>query len=311
MAFARSHAVGSGNRIKRSFGNRLFDNLNIAFFLLLAFITLFPFWNMLVISLTSNAEFMRRPFILFPERITLEAYAYIFATPLIPRAYGVTILVTVCGTVLSTLVTSMLAYGLSKRSLHGHRFFMVYLLVTMFFSGGLIPNYYNITKTLNLGNTFFALFLPTTVNVFNFIIIRSFFLQLPASLEESARIDGANDIRVLFQIIYPLSIATLTTVAMFVAVGLWNSWFSAQLYIRSEKMYPLQLVIRNYIVRESKPADMQNLEGLRDASGRRIFLNETGLKMACAIISILPMLFIYPYIQKYFEKGVTIGAIKG
>ena len=311
MAFARSHAVGSGNRIKRSFGNRLFDNLNIAFFLLLAFITLFPFWNMLVISLTSNAEFMRRPFILFPERITLEAYAYIFATPLIPRAYGVTILVTVCGTVLSTLVTSMLAYGLSKRSLHGHRFFMVYLLVTMFFSGGLIPNYYNITKTLNLGNTFFALFLPTTVNVFNFIIIRSFFLQLPASLEESARIDGANDIRILFQIIYPLSIATLTTVAMFVAVGLWNSWFSAQLYIRSEKMYPLQLVIRNYIVRESKPADMQNLEGLRDASGRRIFLNETGLKMACAIISILPMLFIYPYIQKYFEKGVTIGAIKG
>ena len=311
MTFSRRGAAISGMKIKRSFGDRLFDTLNVIFFMLLAILVLFPFWNMVVITLTSNAEFMRRPYILFPEHATLEAYKYILSTPLIPRAYFVTATVTVCGTLLTTLVTSMLAYGLSTRRLHGQKFFMVYLLITMFFSGGLIPTYYNITKTLNLGNNMLALFLPGTVNAFNFVIIRSFFKQLPASMEESARIDGANDVVILFRIIYPLSIATLATIAMFVAVGLWNSWFSAMLYIRDEKKYPLQLVIRNYVVRDSKPADMQNIEGLRDASGKRIYLNEAGVKLACAVMSTLPLLCIYPFIQKYFEKGVTIGAIKG
>lgn len=297
-------------RIRRSFGERLFDVLNVTFFVVIALAMLFPFWNVIAISLTGNAEFMSRPFILFPEKPTLEAYSYIFSTPLFPRAYGVTFLITFSGTLLSTLVTSMLAFGLSKKTIRGYRFFMIYLLITMFFSGGLVPTYYNI-KTLNLTNNLLALILPGTVNVFNFIVIRSFFLQLPVSLEESARIDGANDFVILFKIIYPLSIPALATIAMFVAVGLWNSWFSAQLYMRDEKLYPLQLIIRNYIVRSSKPADMQNLEGLRDAAGKQIYLNETGLKMACAVASTLPMLFLYPFIQRYFEKGVTLGAVKG
>lgn len=298
-------------KIKRPFGEKLFDALNVTFFIVIALLMLFPFWNVISISLTGNAEFMSKPFILFPEKPTLEAYKYIFSTPLFPRAYGVTFLITFAGTLLSTLVTSMLAYGLSKKTIPGYRFFMIYLLITMFFSGGLVPTYYNITRTLNLSNNLLALILPGTVNVFNFIVIRSFFLQLPKSLEESARIDGANEFVILFKIIYPLSIPVLATVAMFVAVGLWNSWFSAQLYMRDEKLYPLQLIIRNYIVRSTKPADMQNLEGLRDAAGKRIYLNETGLKMACAVASTLPMLFIYPFIQKYFEKGVTLGAVKG
>ena len=299
------------NKIREPFGSRLFDLLNILFFIICALLIIFPFFNILAISLTSNAEYMREPFIIWPKEPTTQAYDYLFSTPLIPRAFGVTMIVTVCGTALSTLVTSMLAYGLSKSDLRGHKFFLIYLLITMFFSGGLIPNYYNMTKTLNLTNNLLALILPSSVSVFNFIIIRSFFMQLPPSLEESARIDGANDFTILFRIIYPLSIPTLATIAMFVAVGLWNSWYSAMLYMRSEKLYPLQLVIRNYVVQEAKPAEMQNMEGLRDASGKRIFLNETGLKMACAMASTVPMLVIYPFIQKYFEKGVTIGAVKG
>ena len=301
----------SGNKIKKTAGEIIFDSLNVLFFVLCMLIMLFPFFNMIAISLTSNGEFMGRPYIIFPRAPTLEAYRYMFSTALIPRAYMVTLTITLAGTFLSTLVTSMLAYGLSKNTLHGHKFFMIMLLITMFFSGGLIPNYYNITNTLQMGNTLYALFVPNTVSVFNFIIIRSFFRQLPPSLEESAKIDGANDVTILFRIVYPLSIATLATIAMFVAVGLWNSWFAAQLYIRDEKKYPLQLVIRNYIVRESRPADMQNMEGLRDAAGKRLYLNETGLKMACAVASVLPVLLIYPFIQKYFEKGVTIGAVKG
>lgn len=311
MAKSKKKQAESGIKIKQSVGSRIFDIVNITLFILLALCILFPFWNIIAISLTSNAEYMRRPFILFPESPTLEAYKYIFSTPLFFRAYLVTFVITISGTALSTVVTSMLAYGLKKKTLHGYKFFMIYLLITMFFSGGLIPSYYNITKTLHLSNNLLALILPGTVNVFNFVIMRSFFMQLPESLEEAARIDGANEFTILFRVIYPLSIPMLATLAMFVAVGLWNSWFSAQLYIRDEKLYPLQLIIRNYIVRDAKPADMQIMEGLRDATGKRIYLNDTGVKMACAVVSTIPMLLIYPFIQKYFESGVTIGAVKG
>lgn len=299
------------NKIKTSTIDHVFDVCNVAFFVLMILVVVFPFFNILSISLTSNVEYMREPFVIFPKEPTLDQYKFLFGTPLIPRAYGVTFLITISGTFLSTLVTSMLAYGLCRSDIRGFRFFMIYLLITMFFSGGLIPTYYNITKTLKLSNNLLALILPGTVSVFNFIILRSFFRQLPASLEESAKIDGANDVTILFKIIYPLSIPTLATIAMFVAVGLWNSWFSAMLYMRDEKLYPLQLIVRNYVVQEAKPSDMQTLEGLRDAAGNRIFLNEAGLKMACAAATALPMVVIYPFIQKYFEKGVTIGAVKG
>ncbi len=299
------------NRIRRSFGERLFNACNVTLFALIVLLIIFPFFNIVAISLTSNAEYMREPFIIWPKQPTLEAYQYMFATPLIPRSYGVTLLITVSATVLSTLITSMLAYGLCRGDLRGQKFFMIYLLITMFFSGGLIPNYYNITRTLGWSNNLLALIVPNSVSVFNFIVVRSFFRQLPASLEESARIDGANEFTILFRIIYPLSIPTLATIAMFVAVGTWNSWFAAMLYMRDEKLYPLQLIVRNFVVHESRPADMQNLEGLRDAAGNRIFLNEAGLKMACAVATALPMVIIYPFIQKYFEKGMTIGAVKG
>ena len=299
------------NKIKRSPIDFVFDTCNNILFLIIALVIIFPFFNIVAISLTGNVEYMASPYIIFPKNPTLEAYSYMFSTPLIPRAYGVTLIITVSGTILSTLVTSMLAYGMCRNNLRGYKFFMIYLLITMFFSGGLIPNYYNMTKTLGLTNNLLALILPGTVSVFNFIILRSFFRQLPASLEESARIDGANDFTILFRIIYPLSIPTLATIAMFVAVGHWNSWFSAMLYMRNEKLYPLQLIVRNYVVRESKPVEMQVLETLRDANGNRIYLNENGLKMCCAVATALPMVIIYPFIQKYFEKGVTIGAVKG
>ena len=305
------NAAVSTHHIKRSVGDHIFNACNITLFVIIAVMIIFPFFNIFAISLTSNVEYMREPFIIWPKEPTLEAYEYIFSTSLIPRSYVLTIGITIAATALSTLVTSMLAYGLCRGDLHGQKFFMIYLLITMFFSGGLIPNYMNITKTLGWSNNLLALIVPNSVSVFNFIIVRSFFRQLPPSLEESARIDGASEWVILFRIIYPLSIPTLATIAMFVAVGTWNSWFSAMLYMRDEKLYPLQLIVRNFVVHEARPADMQNMEGLRDAAGNRIFLNETGLKMACAVATVLPMVIIYPFIQKYFEKGMTIGAVKG
>ncbi len=299
------------NHIRRSLGDHIFNGANIVLFILISLIILFPFFNIFAISVTSNVEYMREPYIIWPKEPTMEAYSYIFSTSLIPRSYILTIGITIAATLLSTLITSMLAYGLCRGDLRGQKFFMIYLLITMFFSGGLIPNYMNISKTLGWSNNLLALIVPNSVSVFNFIIVRSFFRQLPASLEESARIDGANEWTILFRIIYPLSIPTLATIAMFVAVGTWNAWFAAMLYMRDEKLYPLQLIVRNFVVKEARPADMQNLEGLRDAAGNRIFLNEAGLKMACAVATVLPMVIIYPFIQKYFEKGMTIGAVKG
>lgn len=299
------------NRIKHSIGDRAFDTLNVFFFILCGLAMILPFWNVIVLSLTSLGEFMGSPFILFPKAPTLQAYEYVFATPLIPRAYLMTVIITVTATVISVLITSMLAYGLMRPTLHGHKFFMIYLLITMFFSGGMIPRYFVIKDTLSLDNTLWAVILPGTVSVFNFIIIRSFYLQLPSALEESARIDGANDLTILFRIIYPLSIPTLATIALFVAVGHWNAWFNANLFIRDAKLYPLQLVIRNFVYRSNKPAEMQTFEGLRDLTGRIIPLNEEAVKMATVVISVVPLLAIYPFTQKYFEKGVTIGAVKG
>lgn len=300
-----------GNHIKLSLGERIFDSANILFFILCGFLMILPFWNVIVISFTSLGEFMSSPFIFFPKAPTLQAYQYVFATPLIPRAYLITFYITLMGTVVSVLITSMLSYGLMRKSMHGHRFFMVFLLITMFFSGGMIPRYFIIKDTLGMDNSLWAVILPGAVSVFNFIIVRSFFLQLPQALEESARIDGANDLTILFRIIYPLSIPTLATIALFVAVGHWNAWFNANLFLRDSTLYPLQLVIRNFIYKANKPAEMQNFEGLRDATGKIISLNEEGIKMACVTLSVLPLIMVYPFIQKYFEKGVTIGAVKG
>ena len=299
------------NRIRKSLGSRVFDGFNYTFFVLCGLVMILPFWSVIVISITSNGEFLRTPFLIFPKKPTLEAYQYILSTPLIPRAYGITALVTVSGTALSLLVNSMLSYGLSKPRLHGRKFFIIYLLITMFFSGGLIPTYLLVRNTLHLDNKLFSLFLPGTVNVFHFVIMRSFFQQMPASLEESAKIDGAGDFRILFRIIYPLAIPTLTTIALFVAVGLWNSWFNANLYLRDSRLFPLQLVIRNYILKANKPAEMQLSPGIRDAAGNLVTLSEEGIKMACVAASVVPLLCFYPFLQKYFVKGVMLGSMKG
>ena len=168
------NAVHPGMKIRRSVGDHIFNICNILFFILIAIIILFPFFNIFAISLTSNVEYMREPFIIWPKEPTLESYAYIFSTSLIPRSYVLTILITISATLLSTLVTSMLAYGLCRGDLRGQKFFMIYLLITMFFSGGLIPNYMNITKTLGWSNNLLALIVPNSVSVFNFIIVRSF-----------------------------------------------------------------------------------------------------------------------------------------
>lgn len=304
---ARKH-----NKIRGTLGSQVFDVFNILFFIILAVIMVLPFWNVFVISITTQGEYMSKPFILFPSEPSFMNYGFILSSALIPRAYLMTIIITVGATAFHLMCTSMLAYGLSKPRLRGRSFFLIFLLFTMFFSGGVIPSYMLIKQTLHLDNTLFALILPAGVGVFNFVVMKSFFTQLPASLEESAKIDGANDFVILFRIIYPLSIPTLATIGMWVAVGQWNAWFNANLYLRDPNLYPLQLVIRNYILKANKPQELQQaMAGLRDATGRPIAVFEEGLKMATVVAAVVPLLLIYPFMQKYFEKGVTLGSVKG
>lgn len=300
------------NRIRGGIGAHVFDSLNIIFFAIMAVIMILPFWNVFVVSITSQGEYMRSPFLLFPKEPTLQTYKFLFSSALIPRAYLMTIIITVCATAFNLLCTSMLAYALSKKRIHGRAFFLIFLMITMFFSGGIIPSYLLIKNTLHLDNNLLSLILPGGVNVFNFIIMKTFFAQLPESLEESAKLDGANDLVILWKIIYPLSIPTMATIGLWVAVANWNAWFNANLYIRDSKLYPLQLVVRNYILKANKPQELANaMAGLRDATGRPIAVFEEGLKMATVMAAVIPLLLIYPFLQKYFEKGVTLGSVKG
>lgn len=300
------------NKIKESLPSRIFDVFNIILFIVLAAIMIIPLWNVLMISLTTQGEYFKRPLVLLPYGFNLDAYKFLFSGITVPRAYGVTAIVTVCGTLLSLLCTSMLAYPLSKSRLMGRKIFTMYLVITMFFSGGLIPSYLLIKNTLGLGNNLLALILPSGVSVWNFIIMRSFFQQMPESFEESAKIDGANDFTILFKIIYPLSIPVLSTLGLFVAVGLWNSWFAAKLYMSKQSLHTLQLVLRTMVKDNAKPAELTLAFGsMRDAAGNPISMFEDGLKMAMVVIAVVPMLLIYPFIQRYFEKGIMIGSIKG
>jgi putative aldouronate transport system permease protein len=298
------------NKIKTSFGGKLFDLINILLFIFLSAIMLFPIWNVLTTSLVGIGEFYARPIILWPNEMTFVHYQYIFSSDKMLRTFAVTTFVTVVGTVYNLLVNTGCAYGLSKKYLPGRNVLLTIFTFTMFFSGGLIP-YYLLIRDLGLMNKIWVLILPGGVSIYNLIIMKSFFNQLPVELEESAKLDGANDIFIFIKIVLPLSMPLLATFALFNAVGFWNAWFDAMLFIQNRDLHPLQLVMRQMIVDNNMPVEMQAkfIRSKESSSDSPIF--EEGLKTATVIIATVPILVVYPWLQKYFAKGVMIGSIKG
>lgn len=293
----------------RRFADRLFDAGLIVFFVLLAAVMLLPLWTVLMTSLVDAGEYFARSLILWPRSLYVESYRYIFsAGSEIFTSFLVTAALTVVGSLYSMLVTTSLAYGLSKRALPGGKFFILLITVTMFFSGGLIP-YYLLIRSLGLMNTFAVLFVPTAVNTWNFLVIKSFFTQLPAELEESARMDGASDLRVFFRIVLPLSLPVLATFTLFYAVGYWNTWWPTTLFIQKKSLFTLQYVLRGMIVENRRPMMMDTKARQAGMIGDRLF--DEGIKMATVIVATIPILCVYPFLQKYFAKGVMIGAVKG
>jgi putative aldouronate transport system permease protein len=283
---------------KRKLG--LFPIINTIILLGVVFATAYPFIYMAAVSLSGDVQVMRGEVNFLPKGFTLKNYEYVLSDPRIGRGYINTILYVTLGTTVSLIVTAMGAYALSKEKLIFRKTFMLGIVFTILFSGGMIPTFL-VVKSLGLMDTIWAMVLPTAVSTWNLIIMRTFFSSLPKELEEAGKIDGLNDLGIFIRIALPLSKPVLATIGLFYAVGIWNNFISPLLYLRDEALYPLQIFLRNIVL----------VEQMADVSSMDAILVAESLKYATIMVSTIPILLLYPFLQKYFVKGVMIGSIKG
>lgn len=293
------------NKIRKPWGGRLFDGFNVFIMALLAFSILYPFWNLLVQSF--NDGYLNVNELHFvPVRFTWSNYTYVLKNEYVWSGYRETVIRTVLGTALGLLATIFGAYATSKAYLPMRKFFILLIVIPMFFSGGLIPSYlWNVQ--LGLRNTRWALVLPGLINSYNLIVMRNFFQGVPKDLEESARIDGANNIRILFSIYLPVSLAVIATITLWIMVGHWNSWFDATIYINQAELYPLQVVLRRILLEGTQQLMDINPNLTNDSQAA----SPDNIKAATIFVCMLPIMCLYPFLQKYFVKGTLVGAIKG
>ncbi len=278
-----------------------------AIIVLFAVVCLIPFILVISSSFTSETSIIQNGYSLWPKEFSTDAYKLLFASNTIIPAYGVTIFVTCVGTVLSMLITSAAAYALSCKQFYNRGKVAFFIYFTMLFSGGLVPTYLWITKYLHLTDSVWALILPSLVNPWNLLLLRNFFNGIPDSLSESARIDGANDLLILFKIILPISLPGLATIGLFYALAYWNEWYKALLYIRDSSKYPLQYLIMQ-IQRNIQYVQQNAAQGGAATEG---IVPAYSSQMATAVVTIGPIILLYPFLQKYFVQGLTVGSVKG
>lgn len=282
-----------------------FDILNISFFVIVLAVMIYPFWNVLIISIVDYKTFAESGFFILPKKLDFSAYQFIFSSGEIINSLGVSIFVTVVGTLYNLFVTISFAYGLSIRKLPGRKIFLTIAIIPLFFQGGLIPFYLQV-KNLGLIDKIAAMILPVGINIWYLIIIKNYFMGLPESLREAARIDGANDFQILAKIILPLSKPMIATFLMFYAVERWNEWFNAMLFIKDASKIPLQKLLRDIVFNNFAAGNMAKT--YQKATGS--YVAGEAVKMATAVVTILPIAIIFPFLQKYFIKGIMAGAIK-
>lgn len=277
-----------------------FDLFNILFLTLLALLVIIPFYYTVVLSLTSEKAYMTNPNLLYPKTVSFINYKHVLEFSGIPRSFLNSVFIVVVGVAYSMFLTVTLAYGFSKKSFPGKGFLMNLVIFTMFFSGGLIP-FYLLVDDLHLRNSIFAVIIPFGLSVFNMVIMKNFFEQLPKELEESACMDGAGPTRILVQILLPLVMPALATLSLFYAVDRWNEWFFAGLFIGKKEMFPIQLILRD-ILFSTNSIDIPQEAGVRTFS--------QGIKATSVILIMTPIMLVYPFLQRYFVKGIVVGAIK-
>ena len=266
---------------------------------LLSITTLYPFINMLAVSLSPMSEVAKSTFMFFPKKITFDAYKYVFKYTELFGAYKVTLFVTIVGTIINLALTSLGAYVLSNKQVPGRGFMSKMLVFTMLFSGGTVPLYI-VVKSMNLVNTVWAMILPHAINTYWLILMRNFMMGIPTSLSEAARIDGCNEYMIFIRIILPLSLPIIATLTLFYGVARWNDYNSALLYITRTELRPLQIVIRAMYE--------QGVDRIEDNSS---VPPSNTLRAAAVMLSTLPILCVYPFVQKYFVQGIMVGAVKG
>ncbi|QYR22276.1 carbohydrate ABC transporter permease [Paenibacillus sp. sptzw28] len=292
--------------IKESLSDKLLKLVFYFIIVLFAVYCFIPFLAVLASSFTSEAEILRNGYMIFPKEFSLEAYKLIFQDSTIYRAYGVTMLVTFAGTILSMLFTSALSYAISVKTVKYRNGIAFYVYFTMLFHGGLVASYLLISKYLGMKDSIWVLILPSMISAWNMFLLRNFFATIDESLAESAKIDGANDAYILFRIILPLSLPALATIGLFYALGYWNSWFNALLFINDPNKFPLQYLIQRI---------MNNLDYVNQVAASvnvpNFIAPAITVRLATTIMTIGPIIFLYPFLQKYFVKGLMVGAVKG
>ncbi|HJB41613.1 MAG TPA: carbohydrate ABC transporter permease [Candidatus Gemmiger avicola] len=298
------HATGTLE--KRSPGDQVVQVLIYALIALIAVLCLLPFIYVIAGSFATERELTERPFFLIPREFSINAYSYIFKDGSVFRGLRNSILVTVVGTLINMFVSCTIAYPLSRPYLKGRNGFINMVIVTMLFSGGMVPSYIMVMNVLHLGNTYWALWLPIAMNAFNMIIIKNYFQSLPMELEEAAIIDGSNDLLTFIRIILPLSTPVLASVGLFYAVSHWNSYFNAMMYINNTEMEVMPIVLRRMVFLTNQIAQDSNFDW--GAFGQP---PAKSVKMAVTVVSTIPMLCVYPFVQKYFTQGLMVGSVKG
>lgn len=286
----------------KSPGERIFDVLNYGIMALVLIVTLYPFWYILICSVSSIQHVMKSNFMLLPDGIHLDAYRQVFRNNLVPTAYGNTLFITVMGTIISMVLSILGAFVLSRSNLPGRKYMTMFVVFTMLFNGGLIPLYLTV-RGLGLLNNIWSLILPTCVSTYNMIILRNGFSQIPESLYESASLDGARMTTYLVRILLPITMPTIATITLFYAVSYWNAYFYAIVFIQDKTVWPIQAVLREVIMANM----LSNM--LYDESLFNI-PSET-LKNAMIVVAVLPILCVYPFVQRFFVKGIIVGSVKG
>lgn len=300
-----SHLVFRKKRlIRKSFGEWVFDSANTILMFCVIFVTLYPFIFVLFSSVSQPSRLLTFDgLLLFPRGFQLDSYRMVFMNPMITIGYMNTLFYVVAGTLINLFLTTLGAYALSRNHLYFKKSISLFIIFTMFFSGGLIPLYLQV-QAYGLIDSRLALLLPGAISAFNLIIMRTGFESVPASLEESARLDGANDWQICFRIVFPLSLPVVAVITLYYAVYHWNAWYHAMLFLKTRDLYPLQLILREILVSNQTEAMVGSAEsGSKEALGEAI-------KYAAIIVSILPVVCLYPFLQRYFIKGIMIGAVK-
>ncbi|WP_135548882.1 carbohydrate ABC transporter permease [Paenibacillus cymbidii] len=283
--------------------SKLADALIYAVLALSGILTVVPMLHVFSVSLTASAAVYDAPILLYPRQLTLRAFDYIFTTPSLIRAFGVTVQITLLGTLLNLLFTITAAYALSKRYLPGLRAFMLLIVVVMTFNAGIIPTYLNV-KQFGLLDSIWAMIVPGTVNAFYLILMRNFFMDLPAEIEESARMDGCSEPVLIARIVVPLSMPVIATVGLFYGVAHWNEFFKGVFYITDTRKWPLQVLLKTILFDN-------NFNELKSSDNIAMRIEPANVQAAVIVFATVPIMLVYPFLQKYFVKGIVMGAVKG